>query len=219
MSKQPGRRRFSREFKLAAVRRMAEGANVSQLARELGISRKGLYEWRDKLSKGGPAALRRAGRPGKSDAALQGEVIEPSTLARQSGGANELARAEAWIAELERTIGQQAVDLDFFGKPCGTSRALVRRAARLAARHLRGHPGDDGVQAARHNRADVQARWYQPGRFTIGTGRSRHPGGRRQGYAMRSSVWRWPIRITAIAGLGCCSAGKAGSPTTSGCCG
>jgi len=95
MSKQPGRRRFSREFKLAAVRRMAEGANVSQLARELGISRKGLYEWRDKLSKGGPAALRRAGRPGKSDAALQGEVIEPSTLARQSGGANELARAEA----------------------------------------------------------------------------------------------------------------------------
>ena len=115
MSKQPGRRRFSREFKLAAVRRMAEGANVSQLARELGISRKGLYEWRDKLSKGGPAALRRAGRPSKSDAARrQVEVIEPSTLAPKSGSANELAKAEVWIAELERTIGQQAVDLDFF---------------------------------------------------------------------------------------------------------
>ncbi|MDQ0560738.1 transposase-like protein [Rhizobium mesoamericanum] len=35
----PGRR-FSREVKLAAVQRIAAGANVSKLARELGISRK-----------------------------------------------------------------------------------------------------------------------------------------------------------------------------------
>lgn len=34
----PGRR-FSREVKLAAVQRMAAGANVSKLARELGIAR------------------------------------------------------------------------------------------------------------------------------------------------------------------------------------
>lgn len=37
------RRRFSREVKLAAVQRMAAGANISKLSRELEISRKGLY--------------------------------------------------------------------------------------------------------------------------------------------------------------------------------
>ncbi|OWK24322.1 hypothetical protein AJ87_22845 [Rhizobium yanglingense] len=42
-------RRFSREVKLAAVQRMAAGANVSKLARELGISRKGLYQWQKLL--------------------------------------------------------------------------------------------------------------------------------------------------------------------------
>ena len=33
-------RRFDREFKLAALRRMLAGENVSALARELGIRRK-----------------------------------------------------------------------------------------------------------------------------------------------------------------------------------
>ena len=37
-------RRFSREFKLAALSRMAAGENVSARARELGVPRKFLYQ-------------------------------------------------------------------------------------------------------------------------------------------------------------------------------
>ncbi len=38
---------ISRGFKLEAVARMDAGENVSRLARELGVRRKLLYEWRD----------------------------------------------------------------------------------------------------------------------------------------------------------------------------
>lgn len=115
MIKEQSRRRFSREFKLAAVRSMSAGTNIAQLARDLGISRKGLYEWRNQFSKGGVAALRGAGRPILAPPA-QAEVIAPSLQVRGSTAdpSEELARAQAWITELERTIGQQAVDLDFF---------------------------------------------------------------------------------------------------------
>jgi transposase-like protein len=39
------KRLFSREYKLAALRRMLAGKNVSALARELGVRRKYLYQW------------------------------------------------------------------------------------------------------------------------------------------------------------------------------
>ena len=42
-----GARRLSREFKLAALARMAAGENVSALSREFGVRRKLLYQWRD----------------------------------------------------------------------------------------------------------------------------------------------------------------------------
>ena len=40
--------RFSREFKLEALRRMEAGENVSVLARERGVSRKIIYQWRNR---------------------------------------------------------------------------------------------------------------------------------------------------------------------------
>jgi transposase len=43
--------RFSREFKLEAVKRMQAGENVSVLARELGVSRKSIYKWRVAIGK------------------------------------------------------------------------------------------------------------------------------------------------------------------------
>jgi transposase-like protein len=46
-------RRFSREFKLSALARMEAGANVSALARELGVRRKYLYQWRERFRLGG----------------------------------------------------------------------------------------------------------------------------------------------------------------------
>ena len=47
-------REFSREYRLAALRRMEAGENVSGLARELKLRRKLLYAWRDNFRGGGP---------------------------------------------------------------------------------------------------------------------------------------------------------------------
>ncbi len=48
MSQKGKGRRFSREFRESAVRRLGETANVAELCRELGISRQLLYWWRDR---------------------------------------------------------------------------------------------------------------------------------------------------------------------------
>lgn len=94
------RRRFSREFKEKVVRRMLAGANVSALARELGLGCPMLHKWRDRLRSGGVEALRGPGRPRRA--------------ATAESTATELGAALDRIAELERKIGQQQVDLDFF---------------------------------------------------------------------------------------------------------
>ena len=96
---------FSREMKLAAVGRMLAGENVSALARELKLRRKLLYAWRDNFRSGGPEALRTRGRPRKSASIASAEAAPR---------ADELTMAKRRIGELERKIGQQQVDLDFF---------------------------------------------------------------------------------------------------------
>ena len=116
MSEGIGQRRFSREFKLAVLERMAAGEKVSALSRELGVARKCLYQWRDRYRIGGAVALRSRGRPTKAETLAMGGVA-PSP--RGSGKPppeppDELANARRRIAELERKIGQQQVDLDFF---------------------------------------------------------------------------------------------------------
>ena len=102
---------FSREFKLAVVRRMLAGENVSALARELKVLRKDLYAWRDRFRAGGPEALRGRGRPRKAIVSVAGgKTAQPPP----GPPATELGAARMRIAELERKIGQQQVDLDFF---------------------------------------------------------------------------------------------------------
>ncbi|MFN7025749.1 MAG: transposase [Pseudorhizobium sp.] len=105
------RRRFSREVKLAAVQRMSAGANVSKLSRELGVSRKGLYQWQKQFRTGGASALQESGRPRRGIATSR-ERTDSDAL--QSASSVELSQALARIAELERLVGQQSVDLDFF---------------------------------------------------------------------------------------------------------
>jgi transposase len=95
---------FSRAFKLAAVRRMTAGENVSALSRELQVLRKDLYYWRTRFRSGGPEALRGKGRPKKIEV-VRLQPKEPP---------GEVEKACERIAELERKIGQQQVDLDFF---------------------------------------------------------------------------------------------------------
>ena len=87
---------------------MLAGENVAALARELGIKRKHLYLWRERFRAGGPEALIGQGRPRKD--------LQPSSTSPSSGPCplDDLAKAQQRIADLERTIGRQQVDLDFF---------------------------------------------------------------------------------------------------------
>jgi hypothetical protein len=78
---------------------------VTRVARDVKVDRRRLYEWCDKYRAGGAEALRGQGRPRKATA---------SVAVRRDSGEDELTAARRRIAELERKIGQQQVDLDFF---------------------------------------------------------------------------------------------------------
>jgi len=94
------RRRHERVFKLKAVARLEKAVDVSELARELGVSRGLLYKWQAKLRKGGPEALRTTGRR---------RLVETASAQREEDGG-----AGRRIAELERKVGEQQLELDFF---------------------------------------------------------------------------------------------------------
>jgi len=116
-----GSRVFSREFKLSALSRMESGENVSALSRELNVRRKLLYEWRDAFRAGGPEALRGQGRPRKGSVVVGAKSsVSPGWRKAGPGGGDsiapedELAVARQRIAELERKVGRQALEADFF---------------------------------------------------------------------------------------------------------
>jgi transposase-like protein len=113
-----GPRRFSREFKLAALARMEAGENVSALARELGVRRKYLYQWRERFRMGGPVALRSRGRPTKAEALEMRSGWEaagpPPKVMPDPAPPDALAKAQRQIRELERKVGRQQIELDFF---------------------------------------------------------------------------------------------------------
>ncbi len=98
------RRSFTRDFKVAVLARMAETDSVEGLARELRLDRRMLYRWRDRYQAEGSEGLRRAGRPGQSGVA---ERTQPEVAAARA------ADPQQRIAELERKIGQQQLDVDF----------------------------------------------------------------------------------------------------------
>jgi transposase-like protein len=83
----------SPEEKLAIVLEgLKEETNISELCRRHGISQTIYYKWRDKFLEGGKTALVSNGAP--------------------SGAQAEKAK----IAELERVIGQQAVEIQVLKK-------------------------------------------------------------------------------------------------------
>jgi transposase len=93
-------RSYSVDFKQEAVRRMAQATTIIGLAKELGIRRKLLYQWRDQFRTGGRAGLeRRRGRPPGSNS---------QTVSRPAPSATELR-----IAELERLLGRKQLEVDF----------------------------------------------------------------------------------------------------------
>ena len=102
-------RTYPTAFKVAAIGRLEAGEGVWPLARELGISRKLLHDWRKAWDAEGPAGLNRKRGPKPGPRRLK-PLPEPAV----KGTAGELAEARARIAVLERKIGEQAVDIDFF---------------------------------------------------------------------------------------------------------
>src|SRR3954447_14613346 len=104
-------RTFPTAFKAAAIRRLKAGEAVLPLARELGVSRKLLHDWRKAWDLHGASGLNRKRGP-KPGPRKYRALAEPAA----KGSRGELANARAKIAELERKIGQQAVDIDFFHK-------------------------------------------------------------------------------------------------------
>jgi len=102
---------------------MEGGENVSALSRELNVRRKLLYEWRTAFRAGGPDALRGRGRPRKGALVVGARSSGRQRAERDTGAggrceadSNELAVAKQRIAELERKVGQQALEADFFAQ-------------------------------------------------------------------------------------------------------
>jgi transposase-like protein len=80
------RRRFTREFKLAAVQRLEQGVSVAEVARALEVNPNVLHRWRKEFRQG----------PGNA-----------------FPGHGQRRWSEGRIAELERKIGQQTLEIDF----------------------------------------------------------------------------------------------------------
>ncbi len=80
------RRRFTREFKRAAIERLEQGVTVGEVARALEVNPNVLQRWRREFRQG----------PGNA-----------------FPGLGQRRWAEGRVAELERKIGQQAVEIDF----------------------------------------------------------------------------------------------------------
>jgi transposase len=123
MSQRKKSRVFSREYKLKVVERMLAGESPGALSKELRILRKLLYEWKDSYQSGGVAALRTPGRPRK------GEVLAPPPRPRTERA--ELLQARQSIAELERKVGKQQLEIDFFAEALRRVDAAQKEQAEL----------------------------------------------------------------------------------------
>lgn len=80
------RRKFTKEFKLAAVRRLEQGISIAEAARALEVSANVLHRWKREFRQGA------------------GNAFPGNGKQRWSHGQ---------IVELERKVGQQAMEIDF----------------------------------------------------------------------------------------------------------
>jgi transposase len=80
------RRKFSKEFKQTAVNRLNSGQTAAEVARALEVHPSDLQRWRRELQEHGERAF---------------------------NGAGKKRAEETQIAELERKIGQQTIQIDF----------------------------------------------------------------------------------------------------------
>ena len=80
------RRKFSKEFKQTAVRRLQSGQSVAEVARALEVHPSDLHRWRRELDEYGTRAFSGVGKKRAEDSR---------------------------VADLERKVGQQALEIDF----------------------------------------------------------------------------------------------------------
>jgi transposase len=108
-------RDYASETKLAAVERVEKGEPADEVARSLRVPRSQIYAWRAVYRARGAEGFRPRGRPRRepwADGAAAAEGTDP------------LARAERRAAELERKVGQQQLELDFFRRALRQVEAL-----------------------------------------------------------------------------------------------
>ena len=80
------RRKFTKEFKQTAVNRLNSGQSAAEVARALEVHPSDLHRWRRELQEYGERAF---------------------------NGAGKKRAEETKVAELERKVGQQAMEIDF----------------------------------------------------------------------------------------------------------
>jgi transposase-like protein len=105
------RRQFTKEFKLAAVRRLEQGISMAEVTRGLEVNPNVLHRWRREFRQG------------------PGNAFPGNGTQRWSEGRK---------AELERKIGQQALEIDFL-KGC-----LQRIEQQRMLQVLPGNPPSSG---------------------------------------------------------------------------
>jgi transposase len=81
-----GRRKFTKEFKEAAVRRLGLGASLAEVARACEVNPNVLHRWRRELEDFGSKAF---------------------------AGNGQRRTDDSQVAELERKVGRQALEIDF----------------------------------------------------------------------------------------------------------
>ena len=81
-----GRRKFTKEFKEEAVRRLGLGASLAEIARACEVNPNVLHRWRRELEDFGSKAF---------------------------AGNGQRRTDDSQVAELERKVGRQALEIDF----------------------------------------------------------------------------------------------------------
>jgi transposase len=93
-------------FKIKAIKRVERGEGVLPVARDLGVTRKALHDWVRAWKLHGPEGLNRKRGPKPGRKKLRLDVLHRPQEGRNAD--------KDRIAELERVIGRQQLELDFF---------------------------------------------------------------------------------------------------------
>jgi transposase-like protein len=125
------RQQYSRELKIAAMHEIESGKGIAEVARMFQVSPKRLETW-------------------KGEWRAKGELAFPGNASRPP------SKLDAdRIAQLERKIGQQAMEIEFLKKPCGVSGSIPCQSSAMATPSLSANPAS--------GRRGGSSEWTLPG--------------------------------------------------------